>query len=83
MPIVAEFDGIRIMFYANEHPPPHFHAYCAEHVASFDIATLSVIEGFLPVVKRRKVIRWAATRQDALLEAFLRTTSHEKVERIP
>jgi len=83
MPIVAEFDSIPIMFYANEHPPPHFHAYCAEHVASFDIATLSVIEGFLPVAKRRKVIRWAATRQDALLEAFLRTTSHEKVERIP
>ncbi|WP_449409607.1 DUF4160 domain-containing protein [Methylobacterium komagatae] len=29
MPVVAEFDGIRIMFYANEHPPPHFHAYFA------------------------------------------------------
>ena len=83
MPVVAEFDGIRIMFYANEHPPPHFHAYYAEHRASIDIATLSVTEGFLPVAKRRKVLQWAASRQAALLEAFSRTTSQEKVERIP
>ena len=83
MPVVAEFDGVRIMFYANEHPPPHFHAYYAEHRASIDIATLRVVEGFLPVAKRRIVLHWAASRQAALFEAFLLTTSQEKVERIP
>ncbi len=83
MPVVAEFDGIRIMFYANEHPPPHFHAYYAEHVACFDIATFARDRGLSPVGKRRKVERWAATRQDALLDAFIRTTSQEKVKRIP
>ncbi|MCJ2014478.1 DUF4160 domain-containing protein [Methylobacterium sp. J-076] len=82
MPVVAELDGVRIMLYANEHPPPHFHAWFAEHRAVIDIETLTVTEGFLPVAKRKKVLRWAATRQDALRRAFIQATSQEKVEPI-
>src|SRR5690349_25179817 len=29
MPTVAVVDGVRIVFYANEHPPAHFHAVFA------------------------------------------------------
>jgi len=29
MPVVALVDGVKIAFYANEHPPPHFHAMIA------------------------------------------------------
>lgn len=83
MPVVAVVEGVRIMFYANEHPPPHFHARIGEHQAVIAIEGLTVVEGFLPVAKRRKVIAWASTRQDLLTRAFLQATSHEKVEPIP
>ena len=82
MPVVAQVEGVRIMFYANEHPPPHFHASIAEHRAVIDIESLAVTEGFLPVAKRRKVLAWAASRRDCLIRAFLQATSHERVEPI-
>jgi hypothetical protein len=28
MPVVAIVDGVKIEFYPDEHPPPHFHALC-------------------------------------------------------
>jgi hypothetical protein len=34
MPTVAIADGIKIQFYFNEHPQPHFHAAFAESVAA-------------------------------------------------
>lgn len=83
MAVVATVGGVRIMFYANEHPPPHFHAKYAEHQAVIDIAFLTIIEGFLPVAKRRQVLAWAATRQMQLNTAFVRATAHEKVDPIP
>lgn len=70
------------MLYANEHPPPHFHAKYAEHQAVIDIETLTISEGFLPMAKRRAVLAWAMPRQRQLLEAFEQTRKHEDVEPI-
>jgi hypothetical protein len=42
MPTVAVIDGVKIQFYAAEHPPPHFHAVFAEYRASIGIADLRV-----------------------------------------
>src|SRR4051812_24711937 len=33
MATIAVVDGVKIMLYANEHPPPHFHAKFAEFQA--------------------------------------------------
>jgi len=33
MPVVAIVDGVKIEFYPDGHPPPHFHARYAEFVA--------------------------------------------------
>ena len=41
MPVVAVVDAVKIVFYANEHPPAHFHAVIAEHRAVVDIVGLS------------------------------------------
>lgn len=82
MPVVATVDGVRIMFYANEHPPAHFHASFGEHRAVIDIESLTIVEGFLPIAKRRKVLAWAAQRKAKLSAAFIQATSHEKVEDI-
>ena len=82
MPIVATFDGIKIMFYNDEHPPPHFHAKYAEHEAMIDIESPDVLEGLLPLPKLRKVKAWAAERRQALLFTWLTCRSGLPPEKI-
>jgi hypothetical protein len=80
MPVVAVVDGVKIVFYANEHPPAHFHTVIAEHRAVVDIVGMKITAGSLPAAKRRKVLAWAANRKDALLDRFAAALAHEKVE---
>jgi hypothetical protein len=42
VPVVAIVDGVKIMFYPNEHPPAHFHAKIAEFQAVVDIDRLAI-----------------------------------------
>jgi hypothetical protein len=56
MPVVAVVDGVKIVFYANEHLPAHFHALIAEHRAVIDIVALRVTAGSLPAGKRAKIL---------------------------
>ena len=37
MPEVSRFFGIRIVFFFNDHAPPHFHAIYGDSNAVFDI----------------------------------------------
>lgn len=83
MPIVATVDGVRVMFYANEHPPPHFHAAIGEHQAVIDIDSLTVTAGFLPVAKRRRVMAWAKPRQAALRLMFAQSSAGGRVGPLP
>jgi hypothetical protein len=48
MPTISSFFGIVIRMYYDDHMPPHFHAYYAEHDAALTIETLEVLEGNLP-----------------------------------
>ena len=80
MPIVAVVDGVKIAFYANEHPPAHFHALIAEHRAVVDIVTASILQGSLPASKRARVLEWAAARREVLLARFAAAIAHEQVE---
>ena len=63
-------DGVKINVFANDHPPPHFHAEFAEHVAVIRIDTLETIRGSIPIAKKRKVLKWARTHGDELARAF-------------
>jgi hypothetical protein len=47
-----------------------------------DIVTLAITAGSLPVAKRAKVLSWAASRKDVLLERFAAAIAHERVEPI-
>ena len=67
------------MLYANEHPPPHFHAKFAEFHAVIDLNSLAIIRGSLPPSKSKAVIRWATARQEALLGAFVEAMAQRKV----
>lgn len=79
MPTVAVVDGVAIIFYYNDHPPAHFHAEFGEHHAIFEIDSLRVTRGFLPVAKRRIVQEWAMPRRDALRNAFLQATARQRI----
>jgi Domain of unknown function (DUF4160) len=82
MPIVAFIEGVKIVFYANEHPPAHFHALIAEHRAVVDIVRAKITAGSLPHAKRAAVLAWTAGHKAALLERFAAAVAHEKVEPI-
>lgn len=70
MPTVAIVDGIKIEFYHDDHPPPHFHAIVAEFDAQIDIETLEVVRGYLKRPQYRKVKEWAQTRKPRLRDAW-------------
>jgi hypothetical protein len=79
VPVVAIVDGVKIMFYANEHPPAHFHAKIAEFQAVVDIDSVAIVAGRLPPAQTRSVLAWAASRQDRLRLTFAAAIAHEKV----
>lgn len=80
MPAVATVDGVKIMFYASEHPPPHFHVEYSGDAAVVDIVTATIIAGYLPVAKRRKVLSWTKLNRAKLLRTFAAAVAREPLE---
>ncbi|MGB4979038.1 MAG: DUF4160 domain-containing protein [Anaerolineae bacterium] len=72
MPVIARFYGILIKMYfsQSEHGVPHFHAIYGEYNAVFDIQTLEMIEGDLPLRARRLVRDWGTQYQQDLLRMW-------------
>lgn len=70
MPTIALIDGMRLMMYVNDHPPPHFHVLLAEYRAVIEIEPARMVAGWLPRPKLRSIIGWARTRRADLLEAW-------------
>ena len=75
---VATVQGVRIEFYPNDRPPPHFHAVTAEHRAVIDILTASVDRGELPRGKRRVILAWAQTHRSVLLDSWYAMRARRK-----
>lgn len=61
MPVIARFYGLIIkMYFQNaEHNPPHFHVIYGEYSGIFDINTIKMLEGDLPIKAQALVIEWA------------------------
>jgi hypothetical protein len=70
MPEVSRFFGIRIVFFYNDHAPPHFHALYEGCKAAFDIHSLQMTDGVLPPRVRGLVVEWAAQHQSELEMAW-------------
>ncbi len=61
MPEITRFYGIIIkIFLTREHNPPHFHAIYGEYNGTFEITTLKMIEGDLPLKAQSLVQEWAS-----------------------
>jgi hypothetical protein len=82
MPTVAIIDGMKVQFFPNEHPPPHFHVAYAEYRALIRIDTMQLWKGNLPRNKLRSVIEWASQRQAILLATWAAATANEEIGRI-
>ena len=63
MPRIAEFFGIVIQIYHQEHRPQHFHATYGGDSATVRIEPIEVLEGHLPPRQLRLVLEWAGLRQ--------------------
>ncbi|MCX6022647.1 MAG: DUF4160 domain-containing protein [Chloroflexi bacterium] len=68
MPRIAEFYGIIITMYYNDHNPAHFPVTYGEYRASVSLTPLAVIEGELPRRAQSLVVEWAAIHQVELTE---------------
>ena len=82
MPTVAVIDGMKIQFFPNEHPPPHFHVVYAEYRALIRIDTMELWKGRLPRNKLRSVMEWANPRRPILLATWAAATANEEIGRI-
>ncbi len=82
MPTVAFVDGVKIQFYPDEHPPPHFHAVFAEFVAQICIDPPKVLRGSLPQSKLNTVLTWTAGNRDGLMRAWAAIEAGRKPEKL-
>ena len=68
MPEVARFYGIvvKMFFKPKEHDPSHIHAIYGEYVGVFDLKSLEMTDGDLPLTAQRLVKEWLVLHRDEL-----------------
>ena len=66
MPRIAEFFGIFIYMYFEDHTPEHFHAIYGEYEALISIADFHILKGELPPRAYGLVVEWAIQHQNEL-----------------
>ncbi|MDQ3609377.1 MAG: DUF4160 domain-containing protein [Actinomycetota bacterium] len=72
MPKVCEFDGIVIIMWSDDHPPPHLHARYGSDEAKIELFTGLVMAGRLPPAQLRQVQQWRRARMWDLIKAWVR-----------
>lgn len=72
MPEISRFYGIviKMFFKPKEHEPSHIHAMYGEHVGIFDLKTMLMTEGDLPVRAQELVKEWLKQNQAELLDMW-------------
>ena len=73
--LVERIDGMKIVIYSNEHPPPHFHVVAGGDQASFTLDECKLLAGNLPAKQRRKIEYWfhEMNAKSALIEIWDKT----------
>ena len=82
MPRVAEFFGIAIYIYYDDHPPAHFHARYEGQWARVAIEDLAVLDSDLTPRALGLVLEWAAARQSELTRAWQQAAIHQALDPI-
>lgn len=68
--LVAQVHGLRIVVFAREHPPPHFHIAGGGIDATFSIVDCTHLEGKLGGRERALVEWWYLRSRSALISAW-------------
>lgn len=82
MPKLAEFFGISIYIYYEDHPPPRFHAVYAGQEVVIRISDLSVRDGRLAPRALGLVMEWAGRHREELSFAWARAEAFESLPKI-
>lgn len=82
MPTIAVFYGIVIAMFANDHPPPHFHARYAEFQVIIEIETGRLIAGMFPRPQLAIVEDWRQQHVAELMENWTLCRTEQPPKRI-
>ena len=81
MPLISEFNGIKIYMYLNDHSPPHFHAYHAGLTAKFNFEGENIKKS-LPVKVTKLIRKWVKLNHSELLTNWQKILNEEKLNKI-
>ena len=72
MPEISRFYGIiiKMFFKPKEHEPSHIHALYGENVGIFDLKTMEMTEGDLPIKAQGLIKEWISRNQESLLQMW-------------
>ena len=82
MPEISRFYGIIIRMYFNDHGPPHFHAFYAEHQVVVGIDSASAISGSIPPRAMGLVTEWTMIHQDELRDLWSQAVDMQPIGKI-
>ncbi len=82
MPTIADFYGVTIQMYYDEHEPPHFHARYGGAKALVRLSDGEIIAGELPPTAARMVRQWALARRSELQDNWHRARAHQALEKV-
>jgi len=81
VPEISRFYGIiiKMFFKPKEHEPSHIHALYGEHVGIFDLKTMEMTEGDLPIKAQGLIKEWISRNQKSLLQMW----DSQKLRKLP
>lgn len=81
MPEISRFYGIviKMFFKQHEHNPAHIHALYGEKIGVFDLQTLKMSEGDLPIKAQLLVKEWMNVYKDTLQVMW----DKQEIEKLP
>lgn len=82
MPIIAEFYGIKIYIFYDDHAEPHFHAYYGGDEGEFSVKTGKLIVGKLPPRAMKLVKEWMNKHKKELTENWKLAEEHKRLKKI-
>jgi len=82
MPLISEFNGLKIYMYYNDHYPPHFHVRGRGYTALIAINDGDMIDGNLSTNLVKLVKGWSNIHRSELLNNWERAQKGQSLLRI-
>ena len=84
MPTVAMVSGMAILFYYDDHEPPHFHVRAPDFTAKIDLGDLSATEvnGRMRPGDSARLRAWAERHRAELFENWNRARRKQRLQPI-